>query len=146
VIGWLRGPEVRAQEIRVWGTGMGALYGAFAGVLDQDISGFVLEEPLLSFESLLRVSIPQYGTEVIIPGILESFDMTQVYQALCPRRVTIINPRLGDRSPAGKAELEPVAQPVTATFRKAGRKKDFSMEILPKTAAGKIISKEITRR
>ena len=75
VIEWLRGPEVGARDIKVWGTGMGALYGAFAGVLDEDLSGFVLDEPLISFESLIQVNIPQYGTEVIISGILEAFDM-----------------------------------------------------------------------
>src|SRR5690606_10478137 len=79
---WLKSSSVKAKSIKYWGKGMGSLYGAFAGVFTDHISGFVLEEPLISFESVVQVEVPAYNHEVMLPGILEKFDMPQVYQAL----------------------------------------------------------------
>ncbi|MEJ7676211.1 MAG: hypothetical protein WKF59_26785 [Chitinophagaceae bacterium] len=97
-IKWLKESEIKAQNIKLWGIGMGALYGAFAGVLTEDISGLVLENQLISFESVVQVKVPQYRHEVTLPGILEKFDMPQVYQALSPRPLTVLNPYLGDKT------------------------------------------------
>ncbi len=127
VIQWLKGPEVEAQDIKLWGTGMCALYGSFAGVLNHDVSGFVFEEPLISFESVVQVDVPAYNHEVLLPGILEKFDMAQVYQAICPRSVSIINPLSGDKSSAGKAEMENTEKQVLITYRGLKRHSAWSM-------------------
>lgn len=125
---WLRNQVDGSTGIRLWGSGMGSLYGAFAGVLDEDISSFILEEPLISFESLVEVTIPQYGTEIIIPGILEHFDMTNIYQALCPRPVTLINPLLGDKSRAATSDMEQINGPVMKTYRETGNLKAWEIQ------------------
>jgi dienelactone hydrolase len=124
---WLKGPEVEARNIKLWGTGMCSLYGAFAGVIDDDISGFILEEPLISFESVVQVKVPGYNHEVLLPGILEKFDMPQVYQALCPRPVSVINPYLGDKTPAGESELKTIDQPVLTTYKGVGNQNAWSI-------------------
>lgn len=113
---WLKGSELRPTKIHYWGTGMPALYGAFAGVLSDDFAGFLLEEPLLSFESVVQVEAPQYNHEVLLPGILKKFDMPQVYQALSPRPVTLLNPRLGDKSPAPASAIAAVDQAVSPAY------------------------------
>jgi len=113
---WLKESEIGAQNIKFWGTGTAALYGAFAGVLSNDLSAFVFEEPLLSFESVVQVKIPEYRNEVMLPGILEEFDMPQVYQALSPRPVTILNPHLGDKTFADKSDIEKTEKLVSATY------------------------------
>src|SRR5690606_34059400 len=95
---------------------MGSLYGAFAGVFTDHISGFVLEEPLISFESVVQVEVPAYNHEVMLPEILEKFDMPQVYQALAPRPVTILNPVLGDKSPARDPDINLMDQLVSQTY------------------------------
>jgi dienelactone hydrolase len=126
---WLKGPEVEARDIKLWGTGMCAVYGAFAGALNDDVSGFVFEEPLLSFESVVQVDMPAYNHEVLLPGILEKFDMAQVYQALCPRPVSIINPLSGDKSTAGRIEMENTEKPVSTAYRVLKRQKAWSMSM-----------------
>jgi dienelactone hydrolase len=141
---WLRESEIQAKDIKIWGVGMGGLYGVFAGVLDESISGFVLDEPLISFESLVNVTIPRYGTEIILPGILENFDMPQLYQALSPRPVTLINPCLGDKSSAGKSDIELIDKLVSATYRGTGRRKDWSIERATGENMNKLISDALT--
>jgi cephalosporin-C deacetylase-like acetyl esterase len=128
VTDWLKGPEVRATDIKLWGSGMGALHGAFAGALDEDISGFLLEEPLISFESMVRVKVPAYDNDILLPGILQKFDMPQVYQCISPRPVTLLNPLSGDKSNAGKDEIDRLGKPVSATYRALGQRGDWSIQ------------------
>jgi hypothetical protein len=127
-IKWLRESGTGSPDIKLWGSGMGALYAAFAGVYDGGVSGFLLEEPMISFESLVQAEIPGYrNEEIIIPGILEKFDMPQVYQALCPRPVTVLNPYSGDKTPAGESDIDQLDKLVSATYRNTGKKRDWSV-------------------
>lgn len=114
---WLKESEVKAEGIKVWGTGMCALYGAFAGALTNDISALVLERPLISFDDIVRVKIPRYEHEIILPGILEMFDMPQVYQALSPRPVTVLNPWSAEKTSAEKPDIDKINQTVSATYK-----------------------------
>jgi len=114
---WLKGSDVNAGSIKLWGKGMCALYGAFAGVLTDDISGFVLEEPLISFESVIDVDIPAYNHEILLPGILEKFDMAQVYQALSLSDIAVINPRLGDKTFAAEDDIRINNELVSTTYQ-----------------------------
>lgn len=125
---WLKESEVDADGIKLWGTGMCALYGAFAGVLSDDISGFMFEEPLISFESIVQVKVPEYNHEVLLPGILEKFDMTQIYQAISPRPVTVINPYLGDKTYAAPTDIEKINQPVSATYRSVKKQEAWGIQ------------------
>ena len=122
---WLQESEIKAKNIKLWATGTAALYGAFAGVLSDDISTFVLEKPLLSFENVVQVSVPEYRNEVMLPGILEKFDMPQVYQALNPRSVVVLNPHLADRTFAGESDIEKIDKLVSTTFKEMKIKKEW---------------------
>lgn len=128
IVQWLKGPELETQRIKLWGTGMCALYGAFAGVFSDDISDFVLEEPLISFESVVQVEVPAYHHEVILPGILEKFDMAQIYQALCPKPVSVINPFSGDKSHAKNDEFERMDKGVSDTYKAVNSQNSWSMQ------------------
>ena len=125
---WLKESEIKAQKIKLWSKGMGALYCSFAGVLCDDISGLVLESPLISFESIVQVKIPGYRNEVVLPGILEKFDMPQVYQALSPRSVTVLNPLMGDKTRAGKSDIEIIDKSVATTYRGLKKQNAWSIQ------------------
>ena len=124
---WLK-TTFGAQDIKLWGNGMCALYGAFAGVMTNDISDFIFEKPLISFESIGQVKVPLYNCEVLLPGILDKFDMVQIYQALCPRPVLVINPLLGDKTLAGKIDMEEINGPVSTTYGRMNNLKSWSMQ------------------
>jgi dienelactone hydrolase len=143
-IKWLKESEIKAQNIKLWGKGMGALYGAFTGVLCDDISGLVLEEPLISFENVVQVKVPGYQNEVLLPGILEKFDMTQVYQALSPRPLILLNPFLGDKSTAGNADIEVMYKSVSATYNGLKKPKAWLVQKVGMNERVKIILNDLT--
>lgn len=118
---WLKESEIQAGEILFWGNGICALYGAFAGVANNDISAFVLEQPLISFESVARTKEPKYNYEVLLNGVLEKFDMPMVYQAVSPRPITLINSLGGNKEPASLAEIDNMNRSVLSTYRSMGK-------------------------
>lgn len=117
IVKWLKESEIKARDIKFWGSGMCSLYGAFAGVINDDITAFVFENPLISFESVVMVKVPRYNHDILLPGILEKFDMPQIYQALSPRPVVVLNPNLGDKTPASPTDIKNIDDPVSTTYR-----------------------------
>lgn len=120
VLSWLLQPQVDANGVYIWAQGVSALYACHAAAIDENVKGLVLEEPLLGFESVITVKVPAYRHEVILPAVLEKYDLSQVYQALCPRRVTLVNPLRGDRSPAVHNEVEQTYRLVAETYQAQG--------------------------
>jgi len=141
---WLKESGVGAQNIKLWGTGTAALYGAFAGALSNDISDFLLDKPLLSFESVVQVEVPKYGVEVMLPGILEKFDMPQIYQALSPRSVTLLNPQLGDKTLAANSDLEKTDKIVSKTYKGIKKLKEWHIEQVSDQNRSEIIYNSLT--
>ena len=117
---WIQQPEWMASEIYIWANGVSSLLAAFAATQCDGISGLVLENPLISFESVVSTRLPEYGDEILIPGVLELFDLPQVFQSLAPLKVTLINPLLGDKSPATDSDIRRVYQAVTESYRAVG--------------------------
>jgi len=128
VVKWLKGPSVKAEKIQLWGQGLCALYSAFAGTVTEDISGFILENPLISFENLALIREPKYRNEVLLPGILEKLDLPQVYQALSPRPLLILNPYAGDKTPAQQTGIDEISASVSPAYKSVKKAALFSIK------------------
>ncbi len=127
VIKYLSSSEADGKDIYVWAKGMSAVYAALAATLEDDITGLVLEEPLLTFEQVVMTKAPAYRYEVILPGVLQEFDLPQVYQTLCPREVTIINPLAGDKSPASQKQVEQTYRQIAQMYIGKGNARNWSV-------------------
>ena len=125
ILRWLPEPQVGADGVHIWAQGVTALCASIAATMDDTVSSLVLEEPLLSFESVVTVEVPTYRNDILVPGILESFDLPQVYQAGCPKKVILINPLRGDQSPACDNEAAESYQPVSETYGALGKLGDW---------------------
>jgi hypothetical protein len=120
ISGWLSQSKAGATSVSIWARDRSALCASFAAALDEGVSRLVLEEPLLGFESVVTVTGPAYGNEIILPGVLESVDLPQVYQAICPRELTLIRPLRGDGNPASRREVDAAYQSTVATYTGLG--------------------------
>jgi hypothetical protein len=124
---WLSQPAINAEGIYVWAEGLCALHTALAASLEDAISGMVLEQPLLAFESIVTVRVPAFRHEIIAPGVLTKFDLPQVYQTLCPAKVILLNPVAGDKSPVSKVHANEVYQGVVDTYKTSGKSGNWSV-------------------
>ena len=114
---WIQRPELMASDIYIWANGVSSLHATFAANQSDAISGLILENPLISFESAVSTRLPEYGDEILLPKVLESFDIPQVFQSLAPLKVTVINPLLGDKSPASKSDIQKTYRSVTESYQ-----------------------------
>lgn len=133
IVKWLKESEIKSDQVKYWGKGMCSLYGVFAGVLSDAFSGYILEEPLISFESLVLTSIPGYDNEILLPGILKYFDMEQVFQAICPKPILVLNPLSGEKMSANFTERERLNNKVNVTYGKIDKDQSFVIKVQSQT-------------
>jgi len=124
---WLQRPEVMAKGLYIWANGVRSLEAAFAASQIDGISGLILEQSLLSFESAVSVRLPEYGDEILLPAILELFDTPQLYQSLAPTRVAIINPLLGDKQQANELEVKEAYRNVSRCYESVAASGQWSV-------------------
>jgi len=127
IVRWLCQQDGGDKKIFVWARGISALYAAFAATLEQGIAGMVLEEPLLCFEEVVTTRLPAYRHEVILPGVLQKFDLPDIYQALCPLSVVLINPLAGDKSLASKEKANQTYRRTANTYAAFGQPDHWSI-------------------
>ena len=127
VVEFLSRSEDGGKKIYVWATGISAIYSSLAATGTDGITAIVLEEPLLTFEQIVSTKVPAYRHEIILPGVLEQFDLPQVYRALCPMKVAVINPLAGDKSRVSQQQAEQTYRPVAQTYSRAGRAGNWSI-------------------
>ena len=128
VVRWLSRSGADDNRVYVWARGTSAIYAAVAGALERNIAGMVLEEPLLAFEQVVTTKVPAYRHEIILPGVLERFDLPHIYQALCPMSVTLINPVAGDKSPVSRDQADEVYQQVSDKYKSLGKPGNWSVQ------------------
>ncbi len=115
------------RGIYVWAKGISAIYAALAATLEDSITGMVLEEPLLTFEQVVTTKVPAYRHEIILPGVLEEFDLPQVYQSLCPMKVALINPLAGDKSRVSQEQAEQTYRQIAQAYSRLGKAGNWSV-------------------
>ncbi|MEJ2705560.1 MAG: hypothetical protein P8Z79_24225 [Sedimentisphaerales bacterium] len=127
VVKYLSQKEGSSARIFIWAKGMSGIYSAFAAILEKVVIGMVLERPLLSFEEIVTSKVPAYKHEVIVPGILKKFDLPDVYQALCPIDIVLINPLAGDKSPVSKRIADDSYQRTAETYTALNKSDHWSV-------------------
>ncbi len=92
--------DVETSSIRVLGRSEGALWALFAAVVDERVRGVVADRGLLSYKSLTRVDRHRHGATVLIPGVLQQFDLPQVAASIADRHLVILDPLDPAKKPA----------------------------------------------
>ncbi len=113
--------------IYVWARGVSAIYAVLSATLTDSITGLVLEEPLLTFEQVVTTKVPAYQHEIILPGVLEQFDLPQVYRALCPMKIALINPLAGDKSRVSQEQAELAYRRIAQTYNRLVKPDNWSI-------------------
>lgn len=122
IFAWLGKQGIPRKEIRVWAQGLPGLQAAIACLQMEPVGGLVLENGLISYEDVIMNRLPRFNHEILLPGIASELDFSDVYGALCPMPLTLINPLRSDKSPASQADAERAFARTLKTFQnlKAG--------------------------
>lgn len=87
--------ELQPGRIHFYGKGRAALIALFAACFADGIGSLTLENMLVSFRSLVDSRKYRAGTDYIISGVLQKFDVTDVLVSLAPLKVLLRNVRSG---------------------------------------------------
>jgi len=116
VFAWLKARGIPLGEIQVWARGLPGLWSAVACLELEPIGGLVLEDSLVSFEDVIMTRLPRYNHEILLPGITSQLDLPDLYGALCPVPLTLVNPLRADRRLAKQNHAENVYSRVRKTY------------------------------
>ena len=72
---------------------------------------------LVSFEDVILSRLPRYNHEILLPGVVTKFDLPDLYGALCPMPLTLINPLRADKTPAEQTDVDRVFSRTRETYR-----------------------------
>jgi cephalosporin-C deacetylase-like acetyl esterase len=88
-------PEVDGEEIYGMGVGAATIPLLHAAVLDPRLKKVVMENGLVSYESVVTHRIQRGIIENVIPGVLKSYDLPDLVAAIAPRPTWIVDARDG---------------------------------------------------
>jgi cephalosporin-C deacetylase-like acetyl esterase len=94
--------EVAAGKIEAYGKGPQAVVLLHAALLDTRIGAATLEDGLVSYRMIADTPLHRNASEVLVPGALRKYDLTDLVTALAPRKVTILSPQDATGAPAGR--------------------------------------------
>jgi hypothetical protein len=103
-VNWLAARrDVDRNAITVYGSGSLGMVALHAAVLDSRISKVVIANTLTSYRMIVDQPVHRNVSEIVIPGVLQHYDTTDLLTAIYPRPVIYVSPQdaLGDAVRAG---------------------------------------------
>jgi pimeloyl-ACP methyl ester carboxylesterase len=113
-------PDVDPSGVWLIGHGMGALWSLYAAALDTRIRATVCDGGLLSYRSLTGVDRYLHAADIIVPGVLQRFDLPHVAAAVADRPLVLLSPVDAMKSPVGIPLARQTYQWTQATYAVAG--------------------------
>ncbi|MDZ4198438.1 MAG: acetylxylan esterase [Kiritimatiellia bacterium] len=80
------------RKIHLIGRGQGSLVAAFVGLFAEEVRRITLIHAPRSFEDLVRAPICRWPVSCSFPGILELLDLPDLYRALAPKKLRLVQP------------------------------------------------------
>jgi cephalosporin-C deacetylase-like acetyl esterase len=123
--------DVDPKRVAVMGRGWAGVAGLFSASLDSDISSVAVEAPPASYGALAKAEIYEQPAYILLPGVLQDFDLTDVFAALAPRPLLVLNPQ--DPLTRKMVEEEALAafEPVHAAYDAAKASTSFTVKVEP---------------
>ncbi len=94
------------KRIHLIGRGQGAIFAAFVGVLNgKDIDRITLLNAPLSYQEMAETTISNWPLSCMLPGVLNYFDLPDIYQALADKDLCLEAPFDAKMKPLTPAKL-----------------------------------------
>jgi cephalosporin-C deacetylase-like acetyl esterase len=107
--------DVDPKRVAVAGRGCLGGVAAYVAALDSDISSVAVEGLLASYGALAKSEVYQQPAFILLPGVLQDFDLPDVFAALAPRPLLVLNPQ----DPLTRKMVEQEARAAFAPVRAA---------------------------
>jgi dienelactone hydrolase len=100
-----------------------------AAVLDSRISGVVVEDGLLSYHSVATAPLHRRVFEVILPGVLDKYDLADLGAGIAPRPLWLVNTKSPLGRPVFRKDVESAYTFTQEAYRAAGAPTSFRIRL-----------------
>jgi cephalosporin-C deacetylase-like acetyl esterase len=108
-INWLNfRPDVDKSSILLYGKGAQGMVALHAAAIDTRVAQVVVENTLVSYRMALEAGLHKNLSEVLMPGVLNHYDVGDLLQVISPRPVSLVNP-------VNAMGLQPVRSSIVST-------------------------------
>ncbi|MHB9139514.1 MAG: alpha/beta hydrolase family protein [Victivallaceae bacterium] len=94
------------KQIHLVGKGQGAIVAAFAGLLSGDISRVTLLNAPFAYQEMVEEPVTKWPLSCMVPGILDSLDLPDVYNALAGKKLRMLAPWNALFKPLSKTKID----------------------------------------
>ena len=112
----------------VVGVGAAALVALHAAVIEPRITRLVTVGGLLSYRSLIDDPLTTQPFSSFLPGVIPAYDLKDLYAALAPRNVLVVNPMNSRRKPAGRVKAWEELDWTAQTYERMNATDSFRLE------------------
>ena len=93
VLNWLSSrADIDRTSITLYGKGGLGMVALHAAAVDTRITRVIAENSLVSYRAALDAPLHRNLSEIMIPGVLNHYDVGDLLEAIAPREVTLLNP------------------------------------------------------
>jgi len=122
--------NVDRERIHVIGKGQGALWCLYAAALDERIPALICADGLMTYRCLTQTDRYLYGADVLIPGMLQNFDLPQVAAIRTSLSLTLLKPLDAMKNPVTQSDAEHSYAWTRAAYELAGSPERFKIATL----------------
>ncbi|HMD84087.1 MAG TPA: acetylxylan esterase [Terriglobia bacterium] len=123
--------DVDPKRVAMVGRGWAGAAALFAASLDSDISSTAVEHLPASYGALAKSELYQQPAYILLPGVLEDFDLPDVFAALAPRPLLVLNPQDPLTRKMVEQEARTAFEPVRAAYDAAKASPAFTVRVEP---------------
>ncbi len=120
--------EADTGHLRMFGKGMGGLWGLYAAALDPRIHTLISVRSMLSYRSLTQVDRYLYGADVFVPDVLLHLDLPEVAAALAGRPLALVLPVDAMKNAVDESAAKNAYHWTRAAYEAAGSPNLFRIE------------------
>ena len=124
-------PDVDPKRVAIVGRGWAGVAALFSASLDREISATAVEAIPTSYGALAKAELYEHPAYLLLPGVLQDFDLTDVFAVLAPRPLLVLNPQ--DPLTRKMVEQEALAAfgPIRAAYDVAKAPASFAVKVEP---------------
>jgi len=123
--------DVDPKRVAVVGRGWAGLAALFAASFDSDISSVAVEAIPVSYGALAQSELYQQPAFFLLPGVLQDFDLPEVFAALAPRPLLVLNPEDPLTRKMIEQEARAAFEPVRASYDAAKASPALTVRVVP---------------
>jgi len=139
-------PDVDRDHISIAGKGWAGVVAMLAAALDKRVTSAAVDGVPVSYAEIARAELYQQPVSLLLPGALHDFDLADVFAALAPRPLLVMNPLDCLTRPMSRQQADEELDTVLDAYRAAGADRMLDVRVAtPARGAEEILTEWVSR-